>query len=56
MRTKKSPKNKKKWTSFRHRVIRDVLFPLIYPYMRIKYNVKVEKFKEQRRKYLLYKE
>ena len=54
MRTKKSPKNKKKWTSFRHRVIRDLLFPLIYPYMRIKYNVKVEKFKEQgKRQYII---
>lgn len=42
-------KNKqKKWLKFRHRVVRNIAYILLYPYSRIKYGIKVEKFKEQK--------
>lgn len=51
---KDTKKKKKKWIKWRHRVIRDVAYTILYPYMRLKYNVKVERFKEQgKRPYLI---
>ncbi|MBO5725581.1 MAG: 1-acyl-sn-glycerol-3-phosphate acyltransferase [Clostridia bacterium] len=38
---------KKKWMKFRHRVVRAVLYYIIAPWATLKYNIKVEKFKEQ---------
>ena len=46
--------NKKKWMKFRHKVVRNVLFPTLGLYSRIKYNATVERFKEQEdRPYLI---
>lgn len=46
--------NKKKWMKFRHKVVRNVLFPTLGLYSRIKYNAKIERFKEQEdRPYLI---
>ena len=36
MRTKESPKHKKKWIKPRHRIIRDVAYTVLYPYMCLK--------------------
>ena len=45
---------KKKWMKFRHKVVRNLAFLIIYPYSRIKYGINVEKFKEQgKRPYLI---
>ncbi len=45
---------KKKWMKFRHKVVRNLAFLVLYPYSRIKYGIKVEKFKEQgKRPYLI---
>lgn len=45
---------KKKWLRFRHRVVRNLAYILLYPYARIKYGIKIEKFKEQNgRPYLI---
>jgi 1-acyl-sn-glycerol-3-phosphate acyltransferase len=42
-------KNKtKKWLKFRHKVVRNVLFPFFAPYCRLKFGIKIEPFKEQK--------
>lgn len=47
--------NKKKpWMKYRHRVVRDIAYAVMYPYTRLKYNIKIDKFKEQgNRPYLI---
>ena len=40
-------KKQKKWMKFRHRVVRNLAFCVLYPYSRLKYGITVEKFKEQ---------
>ncbi len=45
---------KAKWIKPRHRVVRNILYILLYPYCRWKYGLRVEKFKEQNgRQYLV---
>lgn len=45
-----SKENKqKKWIKFRHRVVRNLAYPIMYLYSRIKYNITIEKFKKQRK-------
>lgn len=45
---------KKKWMKFRHKVVRNLAFLVLYPYSYIKYGIKVRKFKEQgKRPYLI---
>ncbi len=47
-------KKKKKWMRFRHRVVRNVAYLLLWPYSRIKYGIRVERFREQgKRPYLI---
>ncbi len=47
-------KKKKKWLRFRHKVIRNVAYYILYPYAKLKYNIKIHKFKEQeKRPYLI---
>lgn len=47
-------KNKKKWVKFRHRVIVKLAACILKPIMKIKYHVKAEKFKEEKkRQYLI---
>ena len=51
---KDSQKKKKKWIKFRHRLIRNVAYAFLNPYMRLKYRIKIEPFKEQgNRPYLI---
>ena len=40
-------KKAKKWIRFRHKVFTNLLKLFVIPYTKIKYNVKIEKFKEQ---------
>ncbi len=50
----KKGKKKQKWVRFRHRVIRNLAFAVLYPYVKLKYHIKIEKFKAQdKRKYLI---
>ena len=45
---------KKKWLKFRHRVVRNLAWCVIYPYSRLKYGIKIDKFKAQgKRPYLI---
>lgn len=47
-------KKKKKWLKFRHAVVRNVLSFFLTPYSKIKYGIKVQRFKEQqKRPYLI---
>lgn len=46
---KKKQKKQKKWLKFRHRVVRRVAGWVIGLYSRIKYGIRVEKFKEQKK-------
>ncbi len=47
-------KKKRKWLRFRHKVIRNVAYYILYPYAKLKYNIKIHKFKEQeKRPYLI---
>ncbi len=38
---------KRKWMKLRHKVITNVLYYVLHPYCKIKYGIKIEKFKEQ---------
>ena len=38
---------KKKWIIYRHKIVRNIAFLLLYPYSRWKYGIKAEPFKEQ---------
>lgn len=40
-------KKKTKWLKFRHRVVRNIAYAVLYPYSKWKYGITVEKFKEQ---------
>ena len=40
-------KKQKRWMKFRHRVVRNLAFCVLYPYSRVKYGITVEKFREQ---------
>ena len=42
-------KKTKKWIKFRHYVVRNVAYYIVYPYARIKYGIKIRKFKEQKK-------
>jgi 1-acyl-sn-glycerol-3-phosphate acyltransferase len=47
-------KKAKKWMKFRHRVVRNIACAILSPYSRLKYGVRVERFKEQeKRPYLI---
>lgn len=41
-------KKQKKWIRFRHRVVRNIAYLILYPYSRIKYRIHIEKFKGQK--------
>ncbi len=46
--------SKKPWMAFRHRVVRNIAYAVLYPYSRLKYGIQVERFKEQgHRPYLI---
>ena len=40
-------KKNDRWIKYRHRIVRNIVYAVLYPYSRIKYRIKVEKFKEQ---------
>lgn len=46
MEQKKANK-KKKWVKPRHRIVRNLAYLVLYPYSRIKYGIRITKFKEQ---------
>ena len=43
----KKKKKQEKWMKFRHRVVRNIAYALLYPYSKIRYGITIEKFKEQ---------
>lgn len=49
MNDKKKNRKSKKWMKFRHRVVRNLAYIVLKPFSAIKYGVKIEKFKEQRK-------
>ena len=50
----KKKKKKQKWIRFRHRIVWVLAYLILYPYTRIKYRVKIKRFREKpRRKYLV---
>jgi len=50
----KKKKKRKKWMKFRHRIVRSVLGCVIGPYTKLKYGIKIDKFKgEGKRPYLI---
>ena len=47
-------KQKKRWVRRRHKWVRNLLYPVLYPVCRFKYGARIEKFKEQGgRQYLI---
>ena len=40
-------KNDKKWMRYRHRVVRNLAWLVLYPYSRIRYGIRTEPFREQ---------
>lgn len=45
---------KNKWIKFRHKIVRNIVYYVLYPYTRLKYNIKIDKFKDQgKRAYLI---
>ena len=54
MKKDKNKNKKKKWLKFRHRIVRNLLFATLGVYVRLRYRVKIERFKEQeKRPYLV---
>ena len=50
----KKKKKDTKWMKFRHKVVRNILYCIIGPYVHIRYKIKIERFKEQeKRPYLI---
>ena len=50
----KKKKNESKWLKFRHRVVRNIAYCILRPYVHFKYHIKIEKYKEQqKRPYLI---
>ena len=47
MKKDKNKNKKKKWLKFRHRIVRNLLFATLGVYVRLRYRVKIERFKEQ---------
>ena len=43
----RKPDKKKKWIRQRHAIVRNVAYVILYPYCRVRYGIKVRKFKEQ---------
>lgn len=37
----------KKWIKFHHRIVRNILFAVLYPYTKLKYGITIEKFKNE---------
>ncbi len=53
MKNKRKTK-RKNWIKFRHRIVSSCLFPILYPWARIKYGIKIERFKgNKNRNYLI---
>ena len=51
---KKKRNKRKKWLKFRHKIVTALLFLILYPYIRIRYKIKIERFKdEKKRNYLI---
>lgn len=49
-----SKKKKEKWIKFRHRIVRNIAYWIVYPYTRLKYGVKIERMQNQmERPYLI---
>ena len=49
-----SKKKKQKWMKFRHHVVRNLAYLVMYPYTRLKYGVKIERMRNQeKRPYLI---
>ena len=47
-------KKTKKWTKFRHKIVTRLVQLILGPYARLKYGIKVEKFRDQgKRQYLI---
>lgn len=45
-KTKKDKSKKKKWIKFRHSVVRNLAYAVLYPYSKLKYGITVEKNKD----------
>lgn len=47
-------KKKRKWLKLRHKVIRNIAYLILYPYVKLKYNIKIHKFSlQEKRPYLI---
>ena len=46
-------KKKKKWVRFHHRIVRTVAYWILYPYTVLRYGVKIEKFREEKKRQFL---
>lgn len=49
----KKNKKKQKWRRFRHRIVWALAYLVLYPYTRIKYRVKIKRYKEKKKRPLL---
>ena len=49
----KDKKKKQKWIKFRHRIVWSLALCALYPYTRIKYRIKIKKYKEKKKRPLV---
>lgn len=49
----KKTKKKQKWRKFRHRIVWGLAYCVLYPYTRIKYRVKIKRYKEKTKRPLV---
>ena len=47
MKEKNQKNKKKKWIKWRHRLVRNLAYAVLYPYSRLKYGIRITKFLEQ---------
>ena len=50
---KEKKKKKQKWIKFRHRIVWSLALCALYPYTRIKYRIKIKKYKEKKKRPLV---
>lgn len=46
----KKTKKKQKWIKFRHRIVWALAFVVLYPYTRIKYRIKIKRYREKKKR------
>ncbi len=53
IKKKKKTKKRQRWTKLRHKIVQSIAYAILYPYSLLVYGVRIEKFKDKRKRPLL---